>query len=224
VTVIKELYFTEQDLELTAFKMLEEIEDFCKINRNVFIPNRSALLVLDMQKYFLSNNSHAYIPSASVIVSQIVKLVEAYFSANLPVIFTRHMNSSENAGSMSRWWRDLITEDNPLNEIIDELTFPNSLVILKSQYDAFYNTQLEKILHEKNVSQVVLTGVMTHLCCESTARSAFVRGLDVLFAVDGTASYNRKFHTSTLINLAHGFVTPVLVNDILRQIGRDSDD
>ena len=56
---------------------------------------------------------------------------------------------------------------------------------------------------------------MTHLCCETTARSAFVRGFDVFFLVDGTATYNIEFHMSSLLTLTHGFVHPVRFQEIL---------
>jgi isochorismate hydrolase len=56
---------------------------------------------------------------------------------------------------------------------------------------------------------------MTHLCCETTARAAFTRGLQVWFTIDGTATYNEEHHFSTLLNLAHGFATPVTVTEVL---------
>jgi len=87
----------------------------------VFVPECSALLILDMQKYFLSASSHAFIPSAQAIIPLIAKLKEAYVAKGLPLIFTRHLNSPQNAGMMAKWWQDLIGEENPLSEIIDEL-------------------------------------------------------------------------------------------------------
>ncbi|MES0360330.1 MAG: isochorismatase family protein, partial [Anaerolineales bacterium] len=62
------------------------------------------------------------------------------------------------------------------------------------------------------------SGVMTHLCCETTARSAFVRGFEVFFVIDGTATYNEDYHMATLLNLAHGFTTPVLTKEVLKFI------
>jgi isochorismate hydrolase len=56
---------------------------------------------------------------------------------------------------------------------------------------------------------------MAHLCCETTARSAFTRGFEVFFLVDGTASYNRDFHQASLLNLAHGFATLLLTGEAL---------
>jgi len=65
---------------------------------------------------------------------------------------------------------------------------------------------------------VVICGVMTHLCCETTARSAFMRGFEVFFTVDGTATYTEAFHRASLLNLSHGFAVPVLVENILEKL------
>jgi isochorismate hydrolase len=56
---------------------------------------------------------------------------------------------------------------------------------------------------------------MTHLCCETTARSAFIQGYVVFFVVDGTATYTESFHRGSLLSLSHGFAVPILVDEIL---------
>jgi isochorismate hydrolase len=113
------------------------------------------------------------------------------------------------------WWHDSIIEENPNSQIDQRINRSPGIVIKKSRYDAFYDTALESILREKGVGQIVICGVMTHLCCETTARSAFMRGFEVFFTIDGTATYNEAFHRAALLNLAHGFATPVLVKEIL---------
>jgi len=115
---------------------------------------------------------------------------------------------------MAHWWHDLITIENPLSAIIPDFDFSNRYVLRKSQYDAFHQTDLEEILIKKGISQLVVSGVMTHLCCETTARSAFMRGFEVFFLIDGTATYNQEFHLASLRNLAHGFATPMFSGDI----------
>ncbi len=137
---------------------------------------------------------------------------------NCPVIFTRHLNTPEDAGMMARWWRDLLTRDHPHAGLAPELAAVAGTVIEKSQYDAFYQTDLDARLRSAGVTDVVVTGVMTHLCCETTARSAFVHGFRVWFAADGTASYNPDFHLAALRNLSHGFAAPVLVSDLLEAL------
>jgi nicotinamidase-related amidase len=116
---------------------------------------------------------------------------------------------------MPRWWRDVIRADSPDSLLHASLDTSKGIVIEKPQYDAFHATLLEDVLRGRGVEQVVVSGVMTHLCCETTARSAFMRGFEVLFCVDGTATYTEAFHRSALLNLSHGFAVPVLCEETL---------
>ena len=158
-----------------------------------------------MQDFFLSGQSHAHVPSSEAIIPNIIKLIEKFEDAGSPIVFTRHLNTPENAGMMSRWWRDILNKENPLSEISSKFDSMKHEIIEKSQYDAFFNTKLNYFLKENEIKTVVICGVMTHLCCETTARSAFVNGYEVVFPVDTTATYNLEFHKSTLRNLSHGF-------------------
>jgi len=212
---MKEIYFTSDMIQEKAHEMLQRLEVIRKREEQVLQPGRSALLVLDMQRYFLEPHSHAYIPSAPAIIPGLQSLISAYADGGFPVIFTRHVNSAQDAGMMATWWRDMIDPHDPLSEIIHALDQSKGSVIEKCQYDAFYGSQLGLALKEASISQLVIGGVMTHLCCETTARSAFMRGFRVFFSVDGTATYNEDFHNASLLNLAHGFATPVLVGEVL---------
>jgi isochorismate hydrolase len=171
-----------------------------------------------MQSYFLDAASHAYIPSAGAILNGILQLIDAYFIHQRPIFFSQHINTAADAGMMSIWWKDLITSTNPLHRIIPEIDLSVGTLIQKNQYDAFYHTSLDEMLHARGVTQLVICGVMTHLCCETTARSAFMRGFEVFFPVDGTATYNLAYHKASLLNLAHGFASVVLIKDILEAI------
>jgi isochorismate hydrolase len=184
-------------------------------------PDKSALLVIDMQRYFLDESSHAFIPSAACIVPRLNELSRSYARRRLPVIFTRHVNTAQDAGMLSKWWSDVINRGDASSEIIPDFDLTRVTVLEKTQYDAFFNTDLEKLLLGKGVTQVVIGGVMTHLCCETTARSAFVRGFEVYLAVDGTATYYEQFHRATLLNLAHGFAVPVLTGNIIQKLSAD---
>lgn len=215
----KSRYFTPQSLPGESRAMLERVKSFRVKHPMAFVPHASALMILDMQRYFLEPSSHAYIPSAQAILPRILKLRDAYSARKLPIIFTRHVNSPEDAKLMARWWKDMISSEDPKSEIIPELlTMPDATIIEKSQYDAFYKTHLEGLLRAKGIRQLVICGVMTHLCCETTARSAFVRGFEVFFTIDGTATYNKGFHLATLLNLAHGVAIPVLTEELCKAL------
>lgn len=203
---MKENYLTKAK----AGEILQEASGVFNHPRVEFSLDSSALLVLDMQKFFAGSDSHAWVPSMEMIVPVIKILIGKFNQYNRPIIFTKHINTEANAALMASWWRDIIKED----AIIDELDTCGHILLEKSQYDAFYNTSLESILKGFDVNDVVITGVMTHLCCETTARSAFVRGFNSFFVVDGTATYNERFHRNSVYNLAHGFSVPIMAEDI----------
>jgi bifunctional isochorismate lyase/aryl carrier protein len=211
----KEAYFTPEQLASQARELLRAPGVVRREAMPAFDLRAAALLVLDMQLYFLEPGSHAFIPSAAAILPGIGKLVGSFHSRGLPVVFTRHVNTPEDAGLMAAWWRDTIALDEPRSAITPQLDASRAVVIEKNRYDAFLDTPLEAHLRGWKVQQVVITGVMTHLCCETTARSAFMHGFLPVFLVDGTATYNRHYHIATLTNLAHGFARLAFVQEIL---------
>lgn len=212
---VKESYLTRRSFLREAEELVSWSEG---LERGSFTPGATALLVVDMQGYFLEPASHAYLPSAADIVPGLVSLSRAFWESGLPVIFTRHLNTEEDAGSLGVWWNDLIRVEDPLSEITSALDTSIGIVLEKSQYDAFHGTGLEDTLRERGVERVVVTGVATHLCCETTARAAFVRGFEVTFPVDGTATYDEHHHLATILNLAHGFATTTRVRDLVAAV------
>jgi isochorismate hydrolase len=212
---MKETYLTSDIIGDFLLSVQRDLRDLQKKRDLAFIPGTSALLVLDMQRYFLDPSSHAYIPSAEAILPGILELIRAYNTRNLPVFYTQHSNTGQTAGMMGRWWRDLIDPESPDFRLHPQLEGCGGTILQKNQYDAFHQTALEGHLRDFDVTQVVVTGVMTHLCCETTARSAFMRGFGVFFPIDGTATYNREFHLASLRNLAHGFACLETVGGLL---------
>jgi bifunctional isochorismate lyase/aryl carrier protein len=201
---------------MQAMKYAEQLALFKEKHSIVTLkPEKAALLIIDMQDFFLSEKSHAYVPSMKAIVPKLKNLQDCFLQNNLTVIQTKHSNTVENAGQMMSWWGAILTPNDPMVRIIPELADSRIPIIPKSQYDAFCGTDLEQKLRDDGIEQVIIGGVMTHLCCESTARAAFFKDFDVFFIIDGVATYNEQFHFNTLYNLAHGFATMVLSEEIL---------
>jgi len=211
---MKKQYFTKGNLKPKAKEIFEKVKKYRKYHNIELSPENSALLIIDMQEYFLSPASHAYVPGAEVILPGVKKLISLYKKKNLPVIFTLHSNTEENAGMMGKWWPKLLGEGTEESRLPEELESYGGIRIEKHQYDAFYETDLEEILHGRNIKQLVICGVMTNVCCETTARSAFVRGFEVFFCVDGTAAYSEEHHTATLLNLSYACAIPVLLDEL----------
>ncbi len=215
---MKETYYDKDNINRKAGELLSIANKYTGNKQLADFPGKPALLVLDMQDYFLSPRSHAFVPSAAAIIPRIISLVNAFDRINSPVIFTRHINTKENAQMMDRWWSSPLIGEGPLSEISDLLRGYAHDIIIKPQYDAFHNTGLEKRLIDSDIRTVIITGVMTHLCCETTARSAFVRGFNVIVPPDATATYNFELHRSSTINLSHGFALPATVQNLISHL------
>lgn len=208
---MKQAYFTSKNITQQAKAYLDQLPRKKELDFGTRSP---ALLVLDMQEYFLNPDSHAFVPSAAAILPNVEALITSFRQRDLPVIFTQHINSPGSAGMMSVWWKHLIVPDHPHAALSSALDFEGAEVLQKTQYDAFYQTDLEDRLRRIGVTDLVICGVMTHLCCETTARAGFTRGFWVWFTVDATATYNEAFHLGALRGLAHGFAVPVLTTEV----------
>ncbi|WP_084593900.1 isochorismatase family protein [Palaeococcus ferrophilus] len=179
---------------------------------------KAAVLAIDLQKYFLSPESRAFLPSAGRFVPRLREFYSSVLELQVPIIFTRHYHGSDH---MARWWGGDMPRDDPLNELLDDFRPFANVVVEKNTYDAFYDTELEGLLQKLGVETVIVTGVMTHLCCETTARGAFVRGFNVVFPVDGTLTQNRFFHEGTLRNLSHGFAVTPFLQEVLEWLSSE---
>ncbi|CAL0308416.1 unnamed protein product [Lupinus luteus] len=163
-------------------------------------PKSCALLVIDMQNYFSS--------MATPILPHLNTTISLCRRASIPVFFTRHRHKSpSDYGMLGEWWSgDLVFDGTPEAELMEALDRDgDDMVVEKNTYSAFRNTGLEEKLVEMGVEEVIVTGVMTNLCCETTAREAFVRGFRVFFSSDATATSDKDLHEATLKNMAYGF-------------------
>lgn len=179
-------------------------------------PKTSVLLVIDMQSYFSS--------IAKPIIPSITTTIDLCRRASIPVIYTRHSHKSPaDYGMLGEWWNDdLIFDGTPEAELMPEVgRRPTDLVVEKNTYSAFRGTGLEERLVEMGVEEVIVTGVMTNLCCETTAREAFVRGFRVFFSTDATATSAVELHEATLMNMAYGFAYLVDCNRLQRAFSLD---
>lgn len=214
-----EFYVTAADIGAKAEEWKKEIETY-NVDRMKPDFKRSCLLVVDMQNFFLDPKSPTFTAGGLAILPNITKLIQAFRKKKLPVIFTAHMHKSkETDGGILGWWWRMIIENTKEAEIHPDLIpLPAEKVIRKSRYSAFYNTDLEIVLRCLGITDLIITGVMTNLCCESTARDAYFRDLRIFFLMDATGTVNEELHLATLKNLAFGFAYVTDTKDIFRRL------
>lgn len=181
--------------------------------------DRAALLIIDMQRHFCDKSSGFFVPGSDRLAEKIKGLVDIFRRHDRPVIFTRHIDSDDPDNLMLRWWAEKITEKDPMSMVVDILEVDKSPVVIKHQYDGFLGTSLDELLREKGIRQVVICGVLTNLCCETTARSAFMRGYEVYFVEDGTATFTKEMHEAALLNLSYGFATLTTIDEVVAAMG-----
>jgi nicotinamidase-related amidase len=215
-----DMYATPETLPAATQRWLDKIAPF---NTHPMTLNtaRSALIVTDMQTFFLDPASPTFTCGGLAILPGIRRLIDAYRAQNLPVIFTRHVHHPDHldSGIMGWWWEGMCIEGSPESEVHPDIApLPKEKQILKHRYSAFYNTDLETILRVQKVEDLVITGVMTNMCCESTARDAYFRDYRVFFLADGTGSISEEMHVASLLSLAFGFAHVTTVDQILHEL------
>ena len=178
-----------------------------------------ALVIIDMQRDFLEPGGFGDalgndVSQLQAIVPPLKTLLQTCRDLGLLVIHTQEChesnlsdcptsklkrgNSTLRIGDRSAMGRILVRNE-PGNAIISELTpLPHEVVILKPGKGAFYNTPLASILQKYQITHLLITGVTTEVCVQTTMREANDRGYECLLVEDCTASYFPKFKQATL--------------------------
>lgn len=185
-------------------------------------PTTAVLLVIDMQNDFVLPGAPMEVPMARKRIPAMAQTVAACRRAGVPVIYTRQVLLDDfpisplEVACNPKLGSEGMRKGTPGVEIIDELKpEPADYVVDKHRYDAFHNTQLATVLASirglNTVDTVIIAGTLTEVCCESTARSAFMRDYKVVFLSDATGGRSDAAQDATLdvIGTFFGKVMPV---------------
>ncbi|MCK4716841.1 MAG: cysteine hydrolase [Candidatus Marinimicrobia bacterium] len=215
-----ELYVTDKTIARKSKQWLAKIHPYNQ-HEMTLNPDKSALIVIDMQKFFLDAGSPTFTCGGLAILPALKRVIGAFRKAGRPVIFTRHVHHPDNldSGIMKWWWEGMCLEGSPESEIHPDIApAPNEKVIFKHRYSSFYNTDLETVLRCLRIEDLVISGIMTNLCCESTARDAYYRDYRVFVLADGTGSINEEMHLASLLNLAFGFAFVTTADKVVNRL------
>ncbi|WP_046904651.1 cysteine hydrolase family protein [Croceibacterium atlanticum] len=198
-------------------------------------PAHTALVVVDMQSAFLSPGEAFGNPHAMDIIPAVNQLAGAMRDAGGQVIWTRQTVSDDPPLAMAPWQYDM--SDPHVRDAVAALRAgarahdlhpamevgPDDIVIDKYRYSAFACPAggLHDTLRERGVEMLVIAGTLTNVCCESTARDAYMRGYKVIVAGDACAAVSDEEHNAALLNLRINFADVKDTFGILQMLGKE---
>lgn len=182
-------------------------------------PTKPCLIVIDMQRDFIEPGGFGDalgndVARLTTIVPTVKKLIEGFRKLQLPIVHTRECHKPDlsdcppsklnrgkstlkigDAGPMGR----ILIDGEPGNALIDELrALPGELEMPKPGKGCFYGTELEAHLKKLQVTHLIVAGVTTEVCVQTTMREANDRGYECLLVEDATESYFPEFKQATL--------------------------
>ena len=165
-------------------------------------PARAALLVHDMQRYFVRafelERDGQTLPDAqiNIAIANIRRLVDAAHVANIPVYYTAQPPRQNPADRrlLTDFWGDGLQDDESA-QILDELAPTEAdTVLTKWRYSAFVRSPLEEQLKELGRDQLIISGVYAHIGCLTTALEAFMRDIQPFMVADALADFTEEEH------------------------------
>lgn len=193
--------------------------------RDKVAARHTALLVIDMQNEFCSSDGHIAksgknITAAQGLAKQLPAFISTARAAGVLIIFVGNVYTTPANHYLSDVWLEQAARRRAGGGTLDPICArgawgaefygdvrpePTDPVVTKHRYSAFHNTDLDTILRAHAIRTVVLTGVVTNVCVETTAREAHVRDYYVVLLDDGTAAYSQADHEATLRNIDRFF-------------------
>ncbi|MFC4536721.1 isochorismatase family protein [Sphaerisporangium dianthi] len=163
-------------------------------------PRRAALLVHDMQRYFLRAYRQDEAPLTDLLANA-ADLIAACRDAGAPVIHTAQPGAQapEDRGLLTDFWgkgmQDVAEDTAIVGEVAPDVS---GAVLCKWRYSAFFRSDLERRLRAARRDQLIICGVYAHIGCATTAVEAFSRGFEVFLAADAVADFSARRHLAAL--------------------------
>ncbi len=194
------------------------------------VPAKMALINVDLQNLFVDGYPLSA-PDGLELLERINRLSEVCREAGILVIHAMHVLRPDGSnigvlGELVPPVREGVIDQGAESAALhDDLDVRDGDIILeKPRYGAFHGTDLELILHASGIDSVIVTGITTSVCCETTAREANARDFRVFFLSDGTSTFafggmtKEEIERATCVNLAHCFAQVLTVDELIARI------
>ena len=178
-------------------------------------PSKTAIIVVDVQNDFCHPDGalgKAGQPTAAALamIPTLQTLLDAARDNGTTVIFiqTIHESATDSEAWTARSGGKVSSACRKNTwgaEFTDVAPLPSETVVIKHRYSAFINTRLDSVLRTFKIENLIMTGVSTNVCVESTARQGFMMDYNVVFLGDCTAAYSQAEHDGALKNMEKHF-------------------
>ncbi|WP_188196696.1 isochorismatase family protein [Nonomuraea sp. SYSU D8015] len=166
---------------------------------------RAALLIHDMQNYFLRAFPQPAAPPLADLMANVLSLREACVQHGIPVLYSRQPGGQSRAqrGLLLDFWGPGLSA-NPFDTAIPDplAPRPGDHVIDKTRYSAFHHTHLAEVLAGLDRTQLIICGVYAHIGVLTTATDAMMRDIQPFVAADGVADFSRDHHEAALRHIS----------------------
>ncbi len=188
-------------------------------------PANTAVLVVDVQNDYCHPEGalgKVGLPtgSAMAMIPTLQRLLEAARASGTPVIFVQ-TNHTPETDSESWTWRtagvsgSVCREGTWGSEFTGVAPLAGEPVVIKHRYSAFINTRLDSVLRTLKIENLIMTGVSTNVCVESTARHGYMLDYHIVFLSDCTAAYTPEEHEGALYNMRTHFGVVATADDVI---------
>jgi ureidoacrylate peracid hydrolase len=206
--------------------ILDEVRERVTRNRggvavfNSLIPRQTAHIVVDLQNGFMTHGQVAEVPMARTIVPNVNRISAALRAAGGAVVYTQHTADAEAIRTWSVFFEhfcgperrarmiEAFTPGSHGHALWPELDVTREdLVVLKRRFGAFApgSSDLHGRLQERGIDTLIISGTVSQVCCESTARDAMMMNYKVFFISDACATLTNAEQGGTLSAMAHTF-------------------
>lgn len=184
---------------------------------------KTALLVIDVQNSFVEEGSANEIKGIKENLAKVKDFIDFCREKGIEVIYTRHTFDPNKNIIEAKLFSEEELEDLRKGshgwEIHDKIKpREGDIIIDKYKYDAFFKTNLDDVLKSKGIKNVIITGTITQVCCESTARSAMFYDYNVFFLSDLNFSFDEELHNGTLKVLKRSFGEVMGSDEIMEKL------
>ena len=200
-------------------------------------PRRTALVVVDMQNAFmLPGVAHALCPMAEHIVPNINRLAAGVRETGGTVVWIKTTYTPETLKDWSTYYdlrgpeqnakrAEALAAGSKGHELWAELDArAGDLTVEKKRFSAFIqgSSNLAEVLRERGIDTVIVTGTVTGVCCESTARDAMMVNFKTIMVTDGNAAMTDEDHNASLASFYLTFGDVMPTDKVIECLGRNA--